>query len=52
LKCGDRAAYLANEGNRLSTTSDIRYALFREFKKHGVEIPFPQRVAHLREDKT
>ncbi len=30
-------------------TSDYYFALFREFKKAGIEIPFPQRDIHLKD---
>lgn len=28
--------------------SDLYFAIFRTFKEHGIEIPFPQRDLHLR----
>jgi small-conductance mechanosensitive channel len=30
--------------------SDLYFAIFRAFKEHGIEIPFPQRDLHLRSD--
>jgi small-conductance mechanosensitive channel len=30
-------------------TSDLNFAIFRSFREHGVEIPFPQRDVHLKQ---
>jgi len=29
-------------------TSDINFAIHRKFREHGIEVPFPQRVVHVR----
>ena len=34
--------------NRLPLTHDIHMNIDEEFKKHGIEIPFPQRDIHVR----
>jgi len=31
-------------------TSDLNFAIFRAFREHGIEIPFPQRDVHLKAD--
>ena len=31
--------------------SQLYYAIFKKFKEHGVEIPFPQRDIHIKENK-
>ena len=28
--------------------SDLNFAIFKEFKAHGIEVPFPQRDLHIR----
>ena len=35
------------EGGQLSLRSDINLEIWREFQKHGIEIPFPQREVRL-----
>ncbi len=40
-------AYVRNVENRLSTASDIRFALNRRLAEAGIEIPFPQRVVTM-----
>ncbi len=40
--------YIGDAGYRASTASDLRFAIFRELKKAGIEIPFPQRDVHVR----
>ena len=40
--------YISDAGYRASTASDLRFAIFRELKKAGIEIPFPQRDVHVR----
>ncbi len=38
--------------NRLNIQSDINQSIDREFRKAGIEVPFPQRVVHMQnEDK-
>ncbi len=32
---------------KINIASDIRFAIDAEFRKHEIEIPFPQRVVHL-----
>jgi small-conductance mechanosensitive channel len=29
-------------------TSDLLFSIFRAFREHGIEIPFPQRDVHLK----
>lgn len=38
--------------NGLSVETEIRFAVDREFRKHRIEIPFPQRDLHIRSIKT
>jgi small-conductance mechanosensitive channel len=33
-------------------TSDLNFAIFRAFREHGIEIPFPQRDVHVKEFPT
>ncbi len=40
--------YIDDAGALASTGSDLRFAIFRELKKAGIEIPFPQRDIHVR----
>lgn len=40
--------FIRNVDNRLSTLSDINQAIDREFRKANIEIPFPQRVVHIK----
>jgi small-conductance mechanosensitive channel len=37
---------------RMQPHSDVMFAIWRKFKEHGIEIPFPQRDVHIRTDKT
>jgi potassium efflux system protein len=41
--------FIPNIDNRLSTKSDLNFAIDAIFRKHGVEIPFPQRDVHVRD---
>jgi small-conductance mechanosensitive channel len=41
----------AEEG-QLSLRSDIYWDIWKAFKQAGIEIPFPQRVVHLIQEKT
>ena len=41
-------AYVADLAQRLTTQSDLHYAIDQAFRDHNVEIPFPQRDLHLR----
>ncbi len=41
--------YIGDAGYMTSTASDLRYAIFRELRQAGIEIPFPQRDLHIRE---
>ncbi len=34
---------------RLEPQSDVMMAIWRAFKTHNIEIPYPQRVVHLRD---
>ena len=40
--------FLKNVMNRLSTASDLRFAIDKAFREHEIEIPFPQRDIHIR----
>jgi potassium efflux system protein len=41
--------FIPNIDNRLRTKSDLNFAIDAIFRKHGVEIPFPQRDVHVRD---
>ena len=41
-------AYVANVSDRLTTQSELHFAIDEAFRKNDVEIPFPQRDVHLR----
>ncbi|MBO5996945.1 MAG: mechanosensitive ion channel [Alphaproteobacteria bacterium] len=36
---------------KLATQSDIMFDIYDSFEKEGIEIPFPQRVVHIKEKK-
>ena len=40
--------HLYNVDQRLSTISDINFAIDRAFREEGIEIPFPQRDLHVK----
>jgi potassium efflux system protein len=40
--------HLYDVDRRLSTISDINFAIDRAFREEGVEIPFPQRDVHVK----
>lgn len=40
-------AYLSNVGNRVQTSSDIRFVVHDALKENCIEVPFPQRVVHM-----
>jgi potassium-dependent mechanosensitive channel len=42
-------AYINNVDVSLITRSDLRFAIHKELKEAGIEIPFPQRDIHLRD---
>lgn len=42
------AFWVADIARGLQTSSDLHFMIFREFERHGIEIPFPQRDLHLR----
>ncbi|MCC2113130.1 MAG: mechanosensitive ion channel family protein, partial [Hyphomicrobiales bacterium] len=44
----DLRCYLSNIDYALAVASDLRFAIFRELKEAGIEIPFPQRDIHIR----
>ena len=35
---------------RLSTASDLRFAIDQAFREHNIEIPFPQRDINIKTD--
>lgn len=39
--------FVKNVDNRLNIQSDINLSIDAEFRKHNIEIPFPQRVVHM-----
>ena len=39
--------WVDNVGAALSTTSDIRFAIDKRFREHGIDIPFPQREVRI-----
>jgi small-conductance mechanosensitive channel len=41
-------AVVADINKRLSTVSDLHFAIFRRFREAGIEIPFPQRDIHIK----
>lgn len=43
-------AFVRNYDDAYSTTSDLRFAVFRAFKEAGIVIPFPQRDLHIRSE--
>ncbi len=42
-------AFVADVSDLIDTRSELRYAIMEEFRKEGVEIPFPQRDIHLKD---
>lgn len=42
-------AFVGDVSNLLDTRSELRYAIMREFRKAGIEIPYPQRDIHLKD---
>ena len=40
-------AFLSDVEERLTTGSDLRYAIHDAFAEKGIQIPFPQRVVHM-----
>ena len=53
---GDSALFLELEvyaeelGHRVNLRHDLNTGIHREFKAHGIQIPFPQRDIHIRSD--
>ena len=45
----DLRCFIRNIDYRLTTKSDLNFAIDAIFRKHGVEIPFPQRDVHVRD---
>lgn len=39
-----------NEFRAEGVKSEIRYSMLEKFRKHGVQIPFPQRVVHFQQE--
>ncbi len=42
-------AYVRDNGGRLGVMSDIRFAIDAAFRRHQIEIPFPQHDLHVRD---
>lgn len=42
--------YILDFTNRGRVSSDLRFAIVEAFRREGIEIPFPQRVVHVRND--
>jgi len=42
-------AYLRDNGGRLRVMSDLRFAIDAAFRRHQIEIPFPQHDLHVRD---
>ena len=42
--------YVRNVDNRILILSDVNLAIDREFRKAGIEVPFPQRVVHVQKE--
>ena len=40
------------EEGRANIVSDINLAIWRSFKEHGIQIPFPQREVRVLNDRT
>lgn len=40
--------FINNVDDRIPVRNEIRYAIFKTFKEHNIEIPFPQRDLHVR----
>ena len=43
-------AYVRDVDDSYEVRSDLRFAIFKAFKDAGIEIPFPQRDVHVRQD--
>src|SRR5690606_19694058 len=39
--------HLRDVSRTVAVKTDLRLAIWRAFKQHGIEIPFPQRVVHM-----
>ncbi|MGI9400952.1 MAG: mechanosensitive ion channel family protein [Rhizobiaceae bacterium] len=44
----DVRAYLADVGNTLSVSSDLRFAILQALRDANIEIPYPQRDLHIK----
>jgi potassium-dependent mechanosensitive channel len=44
----DLRVFLADIGQTLTVSSDLRFAILKELRHAGIEIPFPQRDLHIR----
>ena len=42
-------AFIVDVDRRLGVGSDLRFAIFRDLKAAGIEIPFPQRDIHIKQ---
>ncbi len=43
--------FLRDAGQRITTASELRYAILAVLNKVGIEIPFPQRDVHIKDGK-
>jgi small-conductance mechanosensitive channel len=41
--------YLSNVNQSFAVRTDLRIAILKAFRKHGIEIPYPQTDVHLRD---
>jgi small-conductance mechanosensitive channel len=46
----DLLCHLKNVDNKYRIRSDMNFRIDEVFRKHGVEIPFPQRDVHIRQN--
>ena len=44
--------YLYDIGQIIIVSTDLRFAIDKAFREHGIQIPFPQRDLHLKDFET